>query len=145
MLTKPPYPTLKHFILALQNHEQTIMVQKQEDVTLVNQNQAFFGARGRGRNQRGGRNGGRGRGFVQNGGGPNKNGSHSYQNENKVINSKKKLPQMLKLLQKAMQTIKKKKTSLFAKYVEKRATVLLYVGVDMNIWIKKKCHKALLR
>lgn len=90
MLTKPPYPTLKQFILALQNHEQTIMVQKQEDVTLVNQNQAFFGARGRGRNQRGGRNGGRGRGFVQNGGGPNKNGSHSYQNENKVINSQKR-------------------------------------------------------
>ena len=90
MLTKPPYPTLKQFILALQNHEQTIMVQKQEDVTLVNQNQAFFGARGRGRNQRGGRNGGRGRGFVQNDGGPNKNGSHSYQNENKVINSRKR-------------------------------------------------------
>ena len=56
MLTKPPYPSLKQFINALQNHEHAVIVEKDEEARLgINQNQAFFGRRGRGRNQRDGR------------------------------------------------------------------------------------------
>ncbi|KAH9793669.1 retrovirus-related pol polyprotein from transposon RE1 [Citrus sinensis] len=69
MLTKPPYPSLKKFINALQNHEHTVIVEKDEEARLgTNQNQAFFGQRGRGRNQRGGRPPYRGRGSQRNSG-----------------------------------------------------------------------------
>lgn len=49
MLTKPPYPSLKHFLHALQNHEQTVVAQR-DDEEKADLNQAFFGQRGRGRN-----------------------------------------------------------------------------------------------
>ena len=43
MLTKPPYPTLNQFILALQNNEQVNIIPKEkEDKYVLNHNQAFF-------------------------------------------------------------------------------------------------------
>ena len=81
MLTKPPYPSLKQFIIALQNHEHTVIVEKDEEARLgTNQNQAFFGQRGRGRNQRGGRPPYRGRGSQRNLGG--RNYPNNYNNYN---------------------------------------------------------------
>ena len=81
MLTKPPYPSLKQFINALQNHEHTVIVEKDEEARLgTNQNQAFFGQRGRGRNQRGGRPPYRGRGSQRNLGG--RNYPNNYNNYN---------------------------------------------------------------
>ncbi|KAL9413570.1 hypothetical protein AB3S75_042122 [Citrus x aurantiifolia] len=59
MLTKPPYPSLKQFLHALQNHEQTVVAQR-DDEEKADLNQAFFCQRGRGRNQCGGRQGERG-------------------------------------------------------------------------------------
>lgn len=48
MLAKPPLPTFKQFILALQNHEQTVVVHKEEEISILDHNQAFFRQRGRG-------------------------------------------------------------------------------------------------
>ena len=43
MLTKPPYPTLNQFILALQNHEQVNIIPKEkEEKYVLNHNQVFF-------------------------------------------------------------------------------------------------------
>ena len=63
MLTKPPYPSMKEFIVALYNHEQTVMVSKEKEVNKhTDPNYAFFGQRGMGKNYRGAR----GRGRSQN-------------------------------------------------------------------------------
>ncbi|KAH9801962.1 retrovirus-related pol polyprotein from transposon RE2 [Citrus sinensis] len=48
MLTKPPYPSLKLFLSALQNHKQTVIAQK-NDGKEADPQQAFFGQRGRGK------------------------------------------------------------------------------------------------
>lgn len=92
MLTKPPYPNMKRFVLALQNHEQTVVAQREVNKSAqMNHNEAFFGQRGRGgKNQRGGRynnfrgrgNGG-GRGNVNN---QNKLNSQPPPKQNKVTN-----------------------------------------------------------
>ncbi|KAK9214354.1 hypothetical protein WN944_006343 [Citrus x changshan-huyou] len=92
MMTKPPYPNMKRFVLALQNHEQTIVAQREVNKSAqMNYNEAFFGQRGRGgKNQRGGRynnfrgrdNGG-GRGNVNN---QNKLNSQPPLKQNKVTN-----------------------------------------------------------
>lgn len=60
MLTKPPYPSLKLFLSALQNHEQTVIGQK-NDGKEGDPQQAFFGQRGRGKSFQG-----QGRGFNNN-------------------------------------------------------------------------------
>ena len=73
MLTKPPYPTIKQFILALQIHEQTVMVQKQVQKALI---QAFFGQRGRRKKN----NGGSERAYKQNNRGQNQNKSPYLRN-----------------------------------------------------------------
>ncbi|KAH9793854.1 subtilisin-like protease SBT5.3 [Citrus sinensis] len=62
MLTKPPYPSLKLFLSALQNHEQTMIAQK-NDGKEADPQQAFFGQRGRGKSFQGQ---GQGRGFNNN-------------------------------------------------------------------------------
>ncbi|KAH9801961.1 retrovirus-related pol polyprotein from transposon RE2 [Citrus sinensis] len=60
MLTKPPYPSLKLFLSALQNHKQTVIAQK-NDGKEADPQQAFFGQRGRGKSFQG-----QGRGFNNN-------------------------------------------------------------------------------
>ena len=65
MLSKPPYPLFNQFVLSLQNHEQMLTEQHEEAKRIVDHAQAFFGHRGRGRNNKGGRFYSRGRGFVQ--------------------------------------------------------------------------------
>lgn len=69
------------FILALQNHEQTIIAQREDLVP--NQNLAFLSGHGRGRNQQGGWDG-YGRGSSNNGG---------RQNGNQHYNQKPNYPQ----------------------------------------------------
>ncbi|XP_074575272.1 uncharacterized protein LOC141831767 [Curcuma longa] len=66
MVTKPPYPTFNQFVLALQGHEQILQIQRDEERVYVEHAQAFFGQRGRGRNNRGGRGSfnSKGRGFT---------------------------------------------------------------------------------
>ena len=63
MLSKPPYPSYNQFVLALQGHEQMIMIENEENKESINHEQAYFTQRGRGRN-RGGRFLSRGRGFT---------------------------------------------------------------------------------
>ena len=41
MLTKPPYPSIKQFTFASQNHKQVIVSLKEKES--VNHNEAFFG------------------------------------------------------------------------------------------------------
>lgn len=44
MLTVPPCQTLKKFVLALQNHKQAVISQREEyKLATVNHNEAFFG------------------------------------------------------------------------------------------------------
>ncbi|KAK9215471.1 hypothetical protein WN944_007476 [Citrus x changshan-huyou] len=82
MLTKPPYPSMKEFTIALYNHEQTVMVSKEEEGNKhTDPNYAFFGQRGRGKNYKGAR----GRGHSQNNGGRgNKNNQYSWANNNQT-------------------------------------------------------------
>ncbi|RVW93768.1 Retrovirus-related Pol polyprotein from transposon RE1 [Vitis vinifera] len=63
MLSKPPYPSYNQFVLALQGHEQMIMIENEENKESINHEQAYFTQRGRGRN-RGGRFLSKGRGFT---------------------------------------------------------------------------------
>lgn len=65
MLTKPPYPRLKQFLLALNNHEQSWPKRKE----YIRHKRSLFWAKGKRRNQHGGRFNGRGK--RQNQGGRN--------------------------------------------------------------------------
>ena len=42
MLSKPPYPSYNQFVLALQGHEQMIMVENKENKESINHEQAYF-------------------------------------------------------------------------------------------------------
>lgn len=61
MLAKPPYPSFNQFVLSLQTHEQTILLEDASNDP-PEQYQAFYTRRGRGRS-RGGRFSSNGRGF----------------------------------------------------------------------------------
>jgi len=78
VLSKPPYPSFNQFIMSLQNFEQVYLA---EEKSSIDQNQAFFSFRGKGRNMRGGRGNFRGRAshnYYQSR--PNK--SHNFQASN---------------------------------------------------------------
>ena len=78
VLSKPPYPSFNQFIMSLQNFEQVYLA---EEKPPIDQNQAFFSFRGKGRNMRGGRGNFRGRAshnYYQSR--PNK--SHNFQASN---------------------------------------------------------------
>ncbi|KAK2637454.1 hypothetical protein Ddye_032246 [Dipteronia dyeriana] len=66
MLTKPPYPSFSQFVLALQGHEQVVLVYKEEEKTYLEHAQAYFIQKGHGRNGRGRRGNfnSHGRGFT---------------------------------------------------------------------------------
>ncbi|KAL9451001.1 hypothetical protein AB3S75_012699 [Citrus x aurantiifolia] len=82
MLTKPLYPSMKEFIVALYNHDRTVMVSKEEEGNKhADPNYAFFGQRGRGKNYKGAR----GRGHSQNNGGRrNNNNQYMWANNNQT-------------------------------------------------------------
>lgn len=61
MLSKPPYPSYNQFVLSLQSHEQTLLLEESSNDHLE-PHQAFYSRRGRGRG-RGGRFNSSGRGF----------------------------------------------------------------------------------
>lgn len=63
MLTKQPYSTFNQFIIALHNHEQALIAQKEEEKKYIENAQAFLSQRGRGRNRIGRGFNSRGRGF----------------------------------------------------------------------------------
>ena len=50
MLTKAPYPSFNQFVLALQGHEQTLSLHREEEKTYIQHVQTFFNQRGRGQN-----------------------------------------------------------------------------------------------
>ncbi|KAH9689512.1 retrovirus-related pol polyprotein from transposon RE1 [Citrus sinensis] len=64
-LSKPPYPSFKQFVMALENHEQTLINFEEEKKNTINLAQAFFSQRGRGN---GGFFNSKGRGFTAAGG-----------------------------------------------------------------------------
>ena len=87
MLPKPPYPTFKQFLMALENHEQDLIFQEEETKNNYNQAQAFLSQRGRGRG-RGGYNS-RGRGFSGRGNNGYRGNNSNYQKPNKQENQGK--------------------------------------------------------
>jgi len=68
-LSKPPYPSFKQFVMALENHEQTLINFEEEKKNTINLAKAFFSQRGK---RKGRGNGGffnsKGRGFTAAGG-----------------------------------------------------------------------------
>lgn len=90
MLSKPPYPTFKQFLMALENHEQDLIAQEEETKNNYNQAQAFLSQRGRGRG-RGGYNS-RGRGFSGRGNNGYRGNNSNYQKPNKQRKSSKERP-----------------------------------------------------
>lgn len=54
MLTKLPYSTFNQLSLALQRHEQSLIIQKKNKKMFLNHAQAFLSQRGRGQNPKGG-------------------------------------------------------------------------------------------
>lgn len=74
MLSKPPYPSYNHFVLALKMHEQLLLVEEEEEKSnQITINQAFFSNRGRSR--------GRGRHFSSRGRGFPHSKHTSYKNQ----------------------------------------------------------------
>ena len=61
MLTKALYPSFNKFVLALQDHEQTLSLHREEEKTYIQHSKAFFSQRGRGQGKR---FSSRGRGFT---------------------------------------------------------------------------------
>ncbi|KAH9648576.1 retrovirus-related pol polyprotein from transposon RE1 [Citrus sinensis] len=68
-LSKPPYPSFKQFVMALENHEQTLINFEEEKKNTINLAQAFFSQRGKGKGRgNGGFFNSKGRGFTAAGG-----------------------------------------------------------------------------
>lgn len=56
MLTKPSYTSFNDFVMSLEGHELSLLSQAEEEKQYLEQTQAYFGQRVRGRHQIGGHN-----------------------------------------------------------------------------------------